>query len=239
MLTNDDGLHAPGLEALRGAAEGLGELSVIAPVGPRSGCGHTVTTHAPILIHRIEDGRFAVEGTPADCTRMALHHLAPKADWVLSGINAGGNLGADVYHSGTVAAAREAALRGKPAIAFSHYVAKGRAIDWPRAAGWARRVLVELLARPCPAGAFWNINLPHPEPGPFEPKLVICPLDPSPLPLNYQVSDGLALYDGDYHSRARRPGADVAVCFGGQIAATLIRMVPEGAGLVEDGPKSS
>src|SRR5262249_8684059 len=84
------------------------------------------------------DGRVGVEGTPADCVRLALHHLEPAADWVLAGINAGGNLGADVYHSGTVAAAREAVLPGRPAAALAHHIPRGRAVDWPRAAGRGR-----------------------------------------------------------------------------------------------------
>src|SRR6266446_3932020 len=99
VLTNDDGIDAPGIEALRLAAEGRGSLRVIAPSGPQSGCGHAVTTHGPMRLDRRGDGFIGVEGTPADCVRLAIHSLAPDADWFLSGINAGGNLGADVYHS--------------------------------------------------------------------------------------------------------------------------------------------
>src|SRR4051794_34816796 len=111
MLTNDDGIEAPGLSALEAAAEGVGERRiVVAPAGPQSGCGHAVTTHRPIRVDRRGESAFAVEGTPADCVRLAIHHLDPGVDWVLSGINSGGNLGADVYHSGTVAAVREAVL---------------------------------------------------------------------------------------------------------------------------------
>ena len=226
VLTNDDGLEAPGLEALRVAAEGLGEARVIAPAGPQSGCGHAVSTHRPIRIERRTDGRIGVEGTPADCVRLALHHLAPGAAWVLSGINAGGNLGVDIYHSGTVAAAREAVIHGRPAVALSHYLARGRAPDWPRAAAWARRVLALLLARPWEPGTFWNVNLPHPAPGAPEPEVVFCPLDPSPLPLDFRHEEGSALYTGDYQARARVAGADIDVCFGGRIAVSLIRMLP-------------
>src|SRR4051812_33752156 len=104
LLTNDDGIDAPGLAALEVAAEGLGARSVVAPFGPYSGCSHAITTHAPVTIGRRGPGRVAVEGTPADCVRLALDHLVPGFDWVLSGINAGGNLGTDVFHSGTVAA---------------------------------------------------------------------------------------------------------------------------------------
>src|SRR5215212_1249585 len=148
LLTNDDGWDAPGLEALRKAAEGLGTCRVVAPCGPHSGCGHRVTTHEPIAVERRPDGRIVVAGTPADCVRLALHHLAPDVSWVLSGINAGGNLGTDVHHSGTVAAVREAVIHGRPGIAISHYIARGRPIDWPAAARRAAAVLRDLLARP-------------------------------------------------------------------------------------------
>jgi 5'-nucleotidase len=226
LLTNDDGVDAPGLEALRVAAEGLGRCRVVAPSGPFSGCGHKVTTHSPIVVARRGEDRLAVEGTPADCVRLALHHLAPELSWVLSGINAGGNLGTDVYHSGTVAAVREAVIHGRPGIAVSHYIARGYPIDWSRAAEWTRRVLGELLCRSWEPGTFWNVNLPYRPPGGPDPPIVFCPLDPSPLPLVYRVEGESAHYCGDYHLRSRRPSSDVDVCFRGQIAVTLIRMVP-------------
>src|SRR5262245_36371129 len=101
LLTNDDGIDAPGLGALLAAAAGVGEPVVVAPLDAHSGCSHRVTTHGPIRVERRGPGRFAVAGTPADCVRVGLHDLAPDAGWVLAGINAGGNLGADVWHSGT------------------------------------------------------------------------------------------------------------------------------------------
>ena len=224
LLTNDDGVDAPGLQALRAAASGFDQLQVVAPNGPYSGCGHRVTTHEPIAVSSRADDCFVVDGTPADCVRLALHHLVPNFSWVLSGINAGGNLGTDVYHSGTVAAVREAVIHGRPGIALSHYIARGREIDWVQATRWAERVLVELLARPWQPGTFWNVNLPHPEAGAPEPQLVDCSLDPSPLPLNYRVDGNLVRYAGDYQRRARLPHRDVDVCFGGQIAVTLVHM---------------
>jgi 5'-nucleotidase len=235
LLTNDDGIEAPGLEALRTAAAGLGRLCVVAPNGPYSGCGHRVTTHEPIAVRRLaRDGRadadtdrLAVSGTPADCVRLALHHLVPGFSWVLSGINAGGNLGTDVYHSGTVAAVREAVIHGRPGIALSHYIARGRPIDWTGAARRARVVLERLLASPWEPGTFWNVNLPHLEPGAPEPAIVFCPLDPSPLPLCYRVEGDHAQYCGVYQERARRPSSDVDVCFRGEIAVSLIRMLPD------------
>lgn len=229
LLTNDDGFDAPGLQALRQATEGLGERRVIAPLAAESGCGHRVTTHATIRVSPREGGVLAVAGTPADCVRLALHHLATDAGWVLSGINAGGNLGTDTHHSGTVAAVREAAIHGLPGVAVSQYVARGRPINWERAARWTRRVLDELLAKPCPPGAFWNVNLPHLAEDEPDPEIVHCPIDPSPLPLDFELETEGAVYRGDYHGRQRREGADVAVCFGGRIAVSLARAFELGA----------
>jgi 5'-nucleotidase len=245
LLTNDDGVDAPGLAALREAARGLGRGVVVAPCGPFSGCGHRVTTDQPIAVTRLRDDRFAVDGTPADCVRLALHHLVAEVGWVLSGVNAGGNLGMDIHHSGTVAAVREGVIHGVPGVALSHYKARGRAIDWDRAGQWAQRVLGLLLARPPEPGSFWNVNLPHPEPGGPEPEIVFCPVDPSPLPLTYRVEGDLAHYAGDYHGRTRTPSSDVDVCFRGQIAVSLVRLIPSGAGesppvgLAEHGEPSS
>lgn len=224
LLTNDDGYDAPGILALRRAVEGMGECRVIAPLAAESGCGHRVTTHETLRVTRRDDGVLAVSGTPADCVRLGRHHLAADAQWVFSGINAGGNLGADIHHSGTVAAVREGAMRGLPGVAVSQYVARGRAIDWSRAERWTRKVIAELLARPCPPGAFWNVNLPSLEPGEPDPELVYCPIDPSPLPLDFAIELDGAVYRGDYHGRCRREAADVDVCFGGRIAVSLARV---------------
>jgi len=223
LLTNDDGIDAPGLQALLAAAQPLGEPVVVAPAVGHSGCGHRVTTDGPIRMWRRPSG-FAVEGTPADCVRVALHDLAADAAWVLAGINAGGNLGADVYHSGTVAAVREAVLHGVPGIAVSHYKKRGQEFDWPRAARWVEALLRDLTTRPRQPGLFWNVNLPHPEPGAADPDVVFCPLDPAPLPLDFRRDGDLWHYAGDYHNRRRAPGADVDVCFRGHIAVTRIEM---------------
>ena len=121
LLTNDDGIDAPGLEALRLAAITVGEPIVVAPAAPQSGVSHAVTWHEGVRIEPRGEHRFAIHGTPADCTRLGLLHLVPDAKWILSGINHGANLGADVYYSGTVAAVREGILHGWPGIAVSHY----------------------------------------------------------------------------------------------------------------------
>src|SRR5262245_31164807 len=161
LITNDDGIDAPGLQALWAAAETLGNPVVAAPLEALSGCSHQVTTNGPIRVEQRKPDCYAVAGTPADCVRVALHHLVPDTAWVLSGINAGGNLGADVWHSGTVAAVREAVLHGWPGIALSQYRKRGLPVDWQRATAWVAPVLRDLLARPRKHGTFWNINLPH------------------------------------------------------------------------------
>jgi len=225
LLSNDDGIDAPGLEALLTAARLLGEPVVVAPAGPQSGVSHAVTYEGALRVEARGEGRWAVHGTPADCTRAGLLRLVPDAKWVLSGVNQGGNLGADVHYSGTVAAVREAVLHGWPGIAFSQYQRRDLELDWPRAARWVARVLAALLPRPVEPGLFYNVNLPHLALEDAEPEIVFCPLDPSPLPLSYRHEEnGEWHYDGDYHARRRVAGADVEVCFGGSIAVTAMRL---------------
>jgi len=224
LLTNDDGVDAPGLAALVQASRSHGAPVVAAPTEHQSGCSHRVTTSRPLRVSYLEPGRHAVDGTPADCVRIGLTLLVPTATWVLSGINAGGNLGADVWHSGTVAAVREAVLHGLRGAAFSHYLKRGWPVDWQRGADWTSAVLRELFQRPVAPGGFWNVNLPHLEASARMPEVVFCPLDPSPLPIDFRPEGDLWQYAGDYHQRRRKPGCDVDVCFGGRIAVTEVRL---------------
>ncbi|HVS34254.1 MAG TPA: 5'/3'-nucleotidase SurE [Gemmataceae bacterium] len=229
LLTNDDGIDAPGLHVLEQAARQVGDVIVVAPAEAHSGCSHRVTTNALIRVHAAGANRFAVEGTPADCVRVALFRFGPAPMWVLSGVNEGGNLGADVHHSGTVAAVREAVLHGWAGAAFSQYKRKGIALDWNLAATCLPALLRDLAARPVEGGAYWNVNLPHLEPGAATPEYVYCPLDPHPLPLSFRMEDGHLHYNGDYHGRRRLAGADVDVCFGGRIAVTRLRLYGDDA----------
>ncbi|MFN8641564.1 MAG: 5'/3'-nucleotidase SurE [Candidatus Binatia bacterium] len=224
IVTNDDGIDAPGLATLVAVAGGFGALAVVAPTGAQSGVGHQITTAAPIAVERLAPRRYRVAGTPADCARLALTRLAADADWLLSGINHGGNLGADVYTSGTVAAAREAALLGRPAIAVSHYVGRGRNVDWSVAARRLQPVLARLLMAPLAAGHFWNVNLPHPIDDAVAPAIVFCGLDTRPLAVRYRRDGATYVYTGDYHTRPRQPGRDVDVCMGGDIAVTKVTL---------------
>ena len=225
LLSNDDGIGAPGLAALLAAARDFGEPVVVAPATPQSGVSHMITWEKGVRLEPRGAARFAVHGTPADCTRLGLLRVAPDANWVLSGINLGGNLGADIYYSGTVAAVREAVLHGWPGIAFSQYLRDDTALDWPRATRWTARVLADLLPRPTEAGLFYNVNLPHLAADAPEPAIIFCTLDPHPLPLSYRHEEnGHHFYDGIYQARQRTPGADVDTCFSGSIAVTAMRL---------------
>ena len=226
LVTNDDGIDAAGLAALVSAVEDLGEPIVVAPAGPQSGVSHRVTWHEGVRIEQRDKRTYAIHGTPADCVRLGLLKVIPDAKWILSGINHGANLGADVHYSGTVAAVREAVLHGWPGIAVSHYRKSGVAFDWQRAAEWVRPILKDLLARPIEPGVFYNINLPNLPPDAPRPEVVWCALDPNPLPLNYRHEEESDLYfAGDYQLRHRTPGFDVDVCFGGRIAVTEVRLL--------------
>jgi 5'-nucleotidase len=225
LLSNDDGIDAAGLDALSTAAQSLGEIVVAAPAGPQSGVSHAVTWESVVKVDARGPSRFAVHGTPADCSRVGLLKLAPDADWVLSGINHGGNLGADVHYSGTVAAVREAVLHGWPGIAVSHYLKSDWEVDWARASRWLAPILADLTSRPVEPGLFYNVNLPHLRETDPDPEVLFCPLDPNPLPLSYRHEENTGLfYDGDYHTREKNAGTDVDVCFGGKIAVTIVRL---------------
>ncbi|MAG30175.1 MAG: 5'/3'-nucleotidase SurE [Deltaproteobacteria bacterium] len=234
ILSNDDGVHAPGLATLHEVLLERGDCLIVAPSGPQSGVGHAVTTMEPMTLEEHAPGRFGLEGTPADCARIALGRQAAFARkqlgdgalgpdlWLVAGINHGANLGVDTYTSGTAAAAREAAILGHPAIAISQYVGKHRTIDWTVAAARARLALDPLLARAPRPGFFWNVNLPHPTDESSDHELVFCPLDPSPHRFDYEDRDGILQVITDYHDRPRRPEHDVDVCLGGRIAITEI-----------------
>ena len=222
ILTNDDGIDAPGIRALHKAVNGQGVI--VAPRDHQSGCGHKVTTTQPIHVQRRSDTEYAIAGTPVDCVRIALTHLCRDAKFVLSGINAGGNMGADAYISGTVAAVREAALHHVPGIAISHYRKGKRNVDWDVAARWTSGVLADLLHRPAEPGTYWNVNLPHLEPGDRDPEMMFCQPSTEPLPVSYRIEGEHFHYVGDYAKRDRTPGTDVDICFSGYIAITQLKL---------------
>ena len=222
LITNDDGIEAPGIVALAAAMRRFAETVVVAPAVAMSGCSHRVTTDRPLRIEERSPGWYAVDGTPADCVRLGISALAPTADWIVSGINDGANLGVDLQMSGTVAATREAVWHGRRAVAFSHYRGPDSSVHWERAAH-AAEMLFELAVQQLPAEpAFWNVNFPDPLTMDPLPPVTICSVDASPLPLAFQESEGCLRYVGDYHGRPRQNGTDVDVCLGGGISVSCI-----------------
>ena len=160
MVTNDDGIHAPGIIALAEALRELGDVTVVAPDRERSAAGHSLTLHSPLRVFELRPGWYAVDGTPTDCVNMGIHSLLPdKPDLVVSGINHGPNLGDDITYSGTVAAAMEANLMGIPAIAVSLGTFE-RYGHFDAAARVAARVARQVLANGLPADTFLNVNIP-------------------------------------------------------------------------------
>jgi 5'-nucleotidase len=224
VATNDDGYDQAGLAALVAALKPLGEVTVVAPAAPQSSVGHQVTMRLPIRVDRMDGHTYVVHATPADCTRLAVKALVPDADWVIAGINPGANLGSDVYQSGTVAAAREAAILGVHAIAFSQYIAPEWTVDWPAARLQATKCIAAIFKKPLEPGQFWNINLPSPINTDSVLAQRICPLDKHPHRYRYVEDDGIFRYRGVIHDRPRSAGSDVDVCFGGMISVTLMEI---------------
>lgn len=224
LITNDDGVEAPGIAALSSAVAHFGKSIVLAPDQHLSGCSHQATTARPLELKPLTQNRYALDGSPVDCTRVGLTHLAPAVEWVLSGVNEGGNLGADIYLSGTVAAAREACLLGKAAIAISQYFRR-RPLDWQQSEVWTRHVLELLLVRPPEPGSFWNVNLPQlGEDDDAVPQCVFCPVDPNPLPADFDLREGKLHYRARYQDRRRTVGHDVELCFFGHITISQISL---------------
>lgn len=223
VLTNDDGIEAKGLALLADLAAELGRVTVVAPDCEQSGVGHRVNTRDPLRHGSLAEGRVSVCGTPADCTRVALRGLGLEADWVLSGLNHGGNLGVDLFMSGTVAGAREAAVLGTPAIALSQVLRVGFRPDPDHMRRNLRRVLDVLFARTLTPGSFYNVNFPA-DPVSDEPEIVFCDPDPSPHDVRYRREGDDFHYEGAFLDRPRRPGLDVDVAFGGRIAVSELRL---------------
>lgn len=159
LLTNDDGIDAPGLAALEDALASLGEVWTVAPASEQSAVSQAITLRAPVRVRERGTRRFSISGTPTDCVYVALNRLLDTVDICVSGINHGANLGDDVLYSGTVAGAIEATLLDVPAVAVS--LAGYRDFDFD-VAGQAGRTLAErVLARGLPRGVFLNCNVPQ------------------------------------------------------------------------------
>jgi 5'-nucleotidase len=165
LLTNDDGIHAPGLEVLeRIARQFSDDIWVVAPAEEQSGAGHSLTLSRPVRLRRYSERRFAVSGTPTDAVMMALRKVLPGApDLLLSGVNRGANLGDDVTYSGTVSAAIEGALAGIRSIALSQVYEQegmGDSVPFAAAEAWGAKVLAPLLDAPFAERTLVNVNFP-------------------------------------------------------------------------------
>src|SRR6516165_5030317 len=173
LLTNDDGVYAPGLRAMRKELQKLGDVTVVAPVGEQSAVGHSITLLTPLITQEVLDENqapmgWAVEGRPADCVKLALLELLTEMpDLIVSGLNAGSNAGINVLYSGTCAAAIEGAFFRRISIAVSQEYTKPKPLDFSRGAALARGVIEQILSHHPAEGSLFNINIPSFDKGPI------------------------------------------------------------------------
>lgn len=163
LVSNDDGLHGPGLEVLIRIAESLSDdVWVVVPEHEQSGAGHSLTLHHPLRMRQVRDRVYAVSGTPTDCVLLAVNYLLKdhRPGLVLSGVNRGANLGEDVTYSGTVAAAMEGTLLGIPSIALSQVYSDDTSVPWETAEAHAPGVIRTLTALGWPESELMNVNFP-------------------------------------------------------------------------------
>jgi 5'-nucleotidase len=231
LITNDDGIHAPGLLALYQALRPLGEVTAIAPERPRSACGHAITLHKPLRVRPVEmpDGGpgYASNGTPADCVALgASEHLGGVPDLVVAGINCGPNLGVDMTYSGTVAAAMEAAICGIRSFAIS-VASYERPIFGP-AAEFAAYLAQALLQRAESVTGFLNVNVPA---VPKEQIRGVQITHQGRIRYTNRIEQrtdprGGAYYwlTGERVDRSEHPGGDFDAVEGNQISVTPVRL---------------
>lgn len=214
LVTNDDGYDAAGLVALEQAVRDFGDVVVVAPKENNSYIGHRVTVHKQMALEKVRDDFWVLDGTPADCVRVAVKALGQEFDLVVSGINHGGNLGADVFASGTVAAAREAFLLGVPSVAFSQFRRKTiEDVVWEVAIERSRRALAYILEKREQLG-YWSVNLPWPMLFTDPVEVFECENDSSAVPVDFSwCSEGKHVsFRGDYQNRPREKGKDISSC---------------------------
>lgn len=233
ILTNDDGINAPGLVAAYDAITDLGTVHVVAPSSERSACSHAITLRRPITVERVTHDHFgpsfAVDGTPADCVRLAFAALFEQPiHLVVSGINQGANAGVDTFYSGTVAGAREAAILGAHAISFSQALRREVKLDWSKASAAARTLAEELVDEELPGPGFWNVNFPAPIPDDPQNHVHRVPVAVHPMPLKFdrkEQDNGRILqfdYGVSYWLRDVSGPSDYSVIREGGIAVTEI-----------------
>lgn len=166
LLSNDDGVHAWGLNVLFKHLKKIGQVSVVAPLDEKSTTGHSLTIHKPLRVHKLESGFYGVSGSPADCVYIGIREVMKEMpDIVISGINRGANLGQDIYYSGTVSAAREACILGIPSIAVSTNVdfkkkKEDKEIHFETAARSVVKLLKEISYKSLPKYTLLNVNAP-------------------------------------------------------------------------------
>jgi len=163
LLTNDDGIDAPGLAALEHAAKHLAdEVWIVAPAHDQSGTSHSISLHDPLRLERLGDRRFALSGTPGDCAAIGIRHLMldTPPDLLLSGVNRGANLGVETVFSGTVGAAMTGMLLGIPSIALSQAFSDGAHVRWDTSRALVPDVIRQLVALDWSHGACMNVNFP-------------------------------------------------------------------------------
>ncbi len=226
LVTNDDGWDAIGIRTLVEVAKQFGETYVVAPEKPQSGFSHQLTLHRSMAFVERAPNWFSLDGTPADCVRIGLTQLGTTFDCVLAGVNDGGNLGADLYLSGTVAAAREANFFSMPSLAISQYRKRyNDPFDWLQTNIMAARVLEKWFSTDhTSAYRFCNVNLPDTTLG-LDPNTVSinhCCVDQNPFPANYRSESSGFVYSGRYSDREVTPGGDMDLCFGGAISWSWI-----------------
>jgi 5'-nucleotidase len=235
LLTNDDGIYAPGILAARAALAALGEVFLVAPERPRSAAGHAITLHKPLRITpmTLPDGAkgHATSGTPTDCVTLGVDVVMQgRCDLVVSGINSGPNLGWDLTYSGTVAAAFEGAVLNLPAIAISLAFERGNAeeMDFRPGAAFLARLAQQLARDPLPPNTFLNVNVP---PVPEEAlrgvaithqgrreyvDRIVARTDPNGRPYYWQT--------GSIREDTPDPGSDVHAILAQQISVTPIQL---------------
>jgi 5'-nucleotidase len=227
LLTNDDGIQAEGLRVLAAALEGFATVSIVAPSREQSGAAQSLTLRQPIVCHNVAERQWAVDGTPADAVIVALHKLLPEPpDLVISGINFGANLGENAYYSGTVGAAREAALHHIPALAMS-LCSKKKEAKFDNAARVARSAAELILREGLPDQVLLNVNVPEPWDG-----TVKFTRQSRKITRN-QLSEGKdprgRTYFWLYEQRINKdvePDTDYAAIFSGAVSVTPLHLDP-------------
>ncbi len=235
LVSNDDGLNAPGLEVLERIARTLSDdVWVAAPEQEQSGAAHSLTLHLPLRIRKLKEKRYAISGTPTDCVLMALRQIIKDkpVDLVLSGVNRGSNIGDDITYSGTVAAAMEGTNLDVPSIALSQSGESREQIYWETAEKFAPDVIRALVKAGWPKNTLINVNFPDCKPGEVKGTR-ICPqgkrlvnvalaerIDPKQRPYYW--------LGGERDNTADRPGVDLAM-----LAENFITVTPLGMDLTD------